>query len=204
MRSIVPGVLTVALLLSNGHASAGEWSVGLAGGVVKPNDFPHDSRYWSAVVRARPSNTPLAVDLEIGYWSKSWEFSATDYGIYVYDRAARRDLHLGFNVLAETPGERCRFSIGGGLGPHSVRNEITNTTNYDYQPEGNSTWNYSHTETKLGIHGLVGLDIVLAGRLGVFANARYDLLKGEAQNEVKYYVGLRVNVVKAAPPTRPR
>jgi hypothetical protein len=71
MRSAILGILAVAVLLSNGQASAAEWSVGLARGVVKPNDFPFDAGYWTAVVRARPSGTPLAVDIEVGYWSKS-------------------------------------------------------------------------------------------------------------------------------------
>jgi hypothetical protein len=99
-------------------------------------------------VRIRPSSAPPAFDLEVGYWSGNWEWSATNIEGHFSYRTGRRDLHFGLNVLAETRGP-IRFSIGGGL--------------------------------------------------GLFANARYDLLKAEAQNETKLYGGVRLSVAKAAP-----
>jgi hypothetical protein len=185
-----------------GAAEAGELSLGLGGGIANPNDFAGPNGlvhapYWTVYARVRSPDVPLLLEFEIGRWSKSWESTIIDYaGNSFYDRAARSDQHLGVNLLAQTPGNRIRFLIGGGVGPHFVKDEWGNTDTYVRWTEMNSSWSFHSSQTKLGIHALVGVDARVSRRFGLFADARYDLLKGEAQNEIKLYGGVWFDLVK--------
>jgi hypothetical protein len=189
------------LVTATGAAEAGDVSFGLGGGVAKPNDFDVQAPYWTAGVRVRRPGLPLQLELEIGRWSKSQQWSVDNEWVSSSDRQSRSDLHLGVNLLVQT-GDQVRFWIGGGLGPHFVRSEIASTTAYPGQPEADQAFAIAYSKTKLGIHALAGLEARLSGRFGLFAVARGDLLKEYAQTEIKLYGGLVVDLVKA-PPQRP-
>ncbi|MFI5183556.1 MAG: hypothetical protein ACHQNV_04095 [Vicinamibacteria bacterium] len=204
------GLSAVLLAAVVGAAESADVTLDLGGGVAKPNDFagPNglvNAPFWTARVHVRSPSAPLfLLELEIGRWSKGWESTIIDYnGASYYDRSARTDLNLGVNLMAQTPGDRIRLSIGGGLGPHFVKSEAGQTDTYPDRPEANSTWSYSNSETKLGIHALVGLEARVSRRFSLFADARYDLLKGEAQNEIKLYGGLSFDLTRAPSPPPP-
>lgn len=206
----VPGLSAVLLAVTIGAAEAGDLSLGLGGGVARSKidrfvDFTVDFPYWTAGFRVRQASAPpvsALLEVEIGRLSKSQESTTNSQEVLSYKRSARRDLHLGVNLLVETPGDRVRFFIGPGLGAHFLEDEFTQTATYPLWPYANWSYASNTSETKLGFHALAGLEARVSHRFGLCATARYDYLKADAPSMIKLYGGLWVDLLKAPPAAR--
>lgn len=175
--------LVAALLCSAVRAqdatppSPREASLGLGVGWAEPNDYD-GGLYLSGAFRLHLTGW-LVVEPEVGYFKSSRVFPG-------FSTDSRSDLSGSVALLAQSSDERVRVSAGPGIGVHSV--ETTLEFFPDEQVEG---WRAELDDTKFGIHAQVGVDVALGRAFWLFGLLRYDLLKGQAQNEGKVVGGLR-------------
>lgn len=154
-RALIAGLLGAGLLASGREARAGEASLGLEVGYVKPKAmesglfFAGDFRFHLSKVFA------LAPDLSF------WKKSPTVLGVTV----SVGDLQFGVNALAVIhAGRSVELYAGGGGGLHHITGGLA--------IRGGSA--LSGSITKPGLDVLAGVDFRAGRSLSFFLTARYD------------------------------
>lgn len=163
-----------------------EFSLGIGAGWCEPNDYS-GGLYLSGAARVHAADS-IVLEPELGYF----ESTRVHPG---YSSFERKDFSASLALLFQSKAERLRFSAGPGLGMHST------STTVDYAPDlwGGEAWTLHYSDTKLGIHVQAGLDVAIGRRLWAYGLLRYDLLKGEAQNESKALAGVRYRFPRSRP-----
>jgi len=160
--------LGLAALVAAATATADDGGFGLGAGMVKVKGSDSSNLWLTANVRWMLSNN-LALEPEIG-WYRSTPVPGEDDRTNVFN--------AGGSALFIVPSERANIFAGLGLGAHVYRSSSGDITSSD---------------TKLGYHGLAGLDIKIAERITIFGAVRYEIIPLDPASikQLKVYGGLR-------------
>jgi hypothetical protein len=158
------------VVLSTGLAYAeGGGGLGLGAGLVKVKDSTGSNLWLTANLRLKV-NRSFALEPEVGWYrEKSGVTGSSD----------KQDvINAGGSALFLIPSEQVELFFGPGLGAHMFRTSISSLTS---------------TETKLGYHGVAGVELKASSSLRLFGAVRYEIIPfdGGDRKQWKFYAGLR-------------
>jgi hypothetical protein len=170
--------LSAVFILSGRPTRADGLSLGVGAGVVKTENIS-ETFYITGNLRF-PLFPYVVLEPEVGYWKK-------DYNV-LGATASAEDLSFGGNALLVIPAHPLSIWGGAGLGAHQLKGSFN----------APGLGSISSSETRLGIHLLVGLDVSIAPRVKLFGAARYDIIHEDPStdniHETKFYGGLRLSL----------
>jgi len=170
MKRIIVALGMLAVLMSaTAYADGG--GVGLGVGILKIKDADDSSLWFTGNFRLNLSPS-FVLEPEVGWAREKVEGYYGDYNVDL--------INFGGSALFIVPAEKIEFFIGGGLGAHMMR-----VSGDDIDSE---------SETKLGFHGLAGLDLKASEAISLFGAVRYEIINtdgDEKQKQWKIYGGLR-------------
>jgi hypothetical protein len=139
---------------------------GLGVGMVKVKDSDSSQLWLTANVRWMLADN-LALEPEIGW-----------YRVSVTASAHADEFNGGGSALLILPADKVDLFAGVGLGAHMSR----------LAGAGDSS-----TETRLGYHGLAGVDLKASRSISLFGAVRYEIIRVDPDNikQWKLYGGLR-------------
>jgi hypothetical protein len=172
-------LLAATLALLGREARAGETSLGIDVGYVKPKRI-EATLFFNGNFRFHLSRR-FALEPEFSYWRKSSSALAVT--------ASLEDLQFGANLLAVVPvGRTVEVFGGGGGGLHQITGNLA--------AGGNNA--VSDSITQGGVDLQAGADVKASGGLSFFLGARYDWVLGlsgadpRRLDQMKFFGGFRV------------
>jgi hypothetical protein len=159
------GILAVATAAT---AMADDGGFGLGAGIVHVKDADSSQLWLTANLRWMLADN-LALEPEIG-WYRVTPVAGEDDHTDVFNG--------GGSLLFIIPSEKASIFAGAGLGAHMFRS---------------SGGGVSSTDTKLGYHGLAGVDLKASRGISLFGAVRYEIIPidPESIKQFKVYGGLR-------------
>jgi hypothetical protein len=160
--------LGVLVLASAAAAMADDGGFALGAGMVKVKGSDGSHLWLTANARWMLADT-LALEPEIG-WYRSTPVPGQDDHTNVFNG--------GGSLLLIFPLEKVSAFMGAGLGAHMYRS---------------STGGITSSDTKLGYHGLAGVDLKASQRASLFGAVRYEIIPIDPETIKlwKLYGGLR-------------
>lgn len=144
-------------------------SIGLGIGLVDASNV--GSTLWLSGNVRLPVSERVAIEPEIGFWSKTDSFFGVDVSV--------SDFNVGANALYRFPKEKVAFHVGAGVGLHHLSGKIGVLDLFEE----------SETSTKIGLQLLGGAEYRASESIDIYGRVRLDLISDV--NQTKLYAGVR-------------
>ncbi len=177
MKTRIPALWFVLILVTAGVASAQTFTLQAGGGVLDPNtDINLDTRSWVfASFRIRLFMEDFYFEPEVARWSHPAQVGGQD---------DFEDIQIGGNLIFTYPFSTFELFFGGGLAVHFLDGDLSVA---GLELSGTK-------ESRLGTRFIGGLDLILHRNFSIFGAVRYQVVFNADEEQLIIYGGARLRL----------